>query len=101
MRTIWPLRLFLLLFFIFATFSDTMAADTPEHPRDVKRITVTELQDLQADNGIVVVIDTRTSGQWRQAADKIPGAIRIDSQRALQKLKENIPPDTEIVTYCT
>lgn len=96
-----PLRLFMLLFFLF-TFSDNaIAADPPKRPNDVKRITLTELQDLQAESKMVVIIDTRTPGQWKNAKDKIPGAIRINSQRDLQKLKADIPPDTEIVTYCT
>ncbi|WP_321392586.1 rhodanese-like domain-containing protein [uncultured Desulfuromusa sp.] len=62
---------------------------------------MTELQDLQAESKMVVIIDTRTPGQWKNAKDKIPGAIRINSQSDLQKLKADIPPDTEIVTYCT
>lgn len=101
MQIILPLRLFLLIFFIFASLSNAIAADIPKRSSDVKRITMTELQDLQAGNQRVVIIDTRTPGQWQQAADKIPGAIRIDSQSALQKLKTDIPLDTEIVTYCT
>ncbi|MEE4254050.1 MAG: rhodanese-like domain-containing protein [Desulfuromusa sp.] len=101
MRTIFSLRLFLLFFFIFTSLNIAIAADAPTRPDDVKRITITELQDLQAGGKRVVIIDTRTPGQWQNAKDKIPGAIRINSQGDLQKLKADIPPDAEIVTYCT
>jgi len=96
-----PVRLFIFLFFVFAVSSNALAADAPKRLSDVKRITITELQELQADNRMVVIIDTRTPGQWQRATDKIPGAIRIDSQGALQKLKVEVQPDTEIITYCT
>ena len=96
-----PLRLFMLLFFVFTFTGNAIAADPPKHLSDVKRITITELQDLQAAGVMVVIVDTRTPGQWQHATDKIPGAIRIDSQSALQKLKGTLQPDTEIATYCT
>lgn len=101
MRTIFPLRLFLLIFFTFTSLNIAIAADPPKRLSDVKRITITELQELQAGSEMVVIIDTRTPGQWQRATDKIPEAIRIDSQSALQKLKVEVPPDREIVTYCT
>ncbi|SEA57317.1 Rhodanese-like domain-containing protein [Desulfuromusa kysingii] len=101
MRTIFPIRLFLLFFFTFALLGNAIAIEIPERPGDVKRISMTEFQALLASNEIVIIIDTRTPGQWQQAADKIPGAIRIDSQSALQKFKAEVPPATEIVTYCT
>ncbi len=87
---------------LFLTFIyGAIAAEIPTRPADVQRITIVELQALQANHEPVIIIDTRTPGQWQHATDKIPGAIRIDSQSALQKLKAEVPPNTEIVTYCT
>jgi len=101
MRTAIPLSLFLSICFFFTSLSSAIAADIPKHLSDVVRITIPELQDLQAGGEMVIIVDTRTPGQWQRATDKIPGAIRIDSQSALQKLKAEVALDTEIVTYCT
>ena len=101
MRAIFPLRLVLITLFSLIFISSAMAADIPKRPNDVQRITIADFQTLQASGKPVVIIDTRTPGQWQRAADKIPGAIRVTSNNELQKLKSEVPPDTEIVTYCT
>ncbi|WP_029917095.1 rhodanese-like domain-containing protein [Pelobacter seleniigenes] len=76
------------------------AAKIPAQPEDVPRISVTDLQQMQAAEQ-VIIIDTRTEGQWQQAKDKIPGAIRLSSQSDLARLQETLTPDTALVTYCT
>ena len=77
-----------------------VAAKIPEQPGDVPRISVTDLQQMQTAEQ-VIIIDTRTEGQWQQAKDKIPGAIRLSSQSDLARLQETLTPDTALVTYCT
>ncbi len=94
-----PLLLILILCLTFIT--SAVAADIPKRIGDVQRITIAELQTLQASGATVVIIDTRTPGQWQRAKDKIPGAIRLASNNDLQKLKEEVSADTEIVPYCT
>ena len=101
MLTFTPLR-FLLIAILSLTFLGTaIAADIPKRTRDVQRINITEFQTLQNSGKTIVIIDTRTPGQWQRAKDKIPGAVRVSSNADLQKLKTEVPPDTEIVTYCT
>ena len=101
MRDTTFLRLAIITLFAFTFVSSAMAADIPKRPSDVQRITIADFQTLQASGKPVVIIDTRTPGQWQRATDKIPGAIRVTSNNELQKLKSEVPPDTEIVTYCT
>ncbi|NOQ42062.1 MAG: hypothetical protein GQ563_06135 [Desulfuromusa sp.] len=101
MRATISLRLVMITLFTLVFVSSAMAADIPKRPSDVQRITIADFQTLQASGKRVVIIDTRTPGQWQRAADKIPGAIRVTSNNELQKLKSEVPPGTEIITYCT
>jgi len=101
MSTFTPLR-YLLIMILSLTFLGTaIAAEIPKKSSDIQRITVADFQTLQTSGKTVVVIDTRSSGQWQRAKDKIPGATRVTTLEDLQKLKNEIPLDTEIVTYCT
>ena len=101
MQAIFFLRSAIISLFALSFISSPMAADIPKRPNDVQRITIADFQTLQASGKPVVIIDTRTPGQWQRAADKIPGAIRVTSNSELQQLKSEVPPDTEIITYCT
>ncbi len=101
MRVTFFLRSVIITLFTLTFISSPMAANIPKRPSDVQRITIADFQTLQASGEPVVIIDTRTPGQWQRATDKIPGAIRVTSNNELQKLKSEVPPDTEIVTYCT
>ncbi len=94
-------RFLLITILSFASFSTAMAANISKHISEVQRITIAEFQALQASGEAVIIIDTRSPSQWQRAKDKIPGAIRVGSQSALQKLQAEVPPDTEIVSYCT
>ncbi|MDA3903998.1 MAG: rhodanese-like domain-containing protein [Desulfuromusa sp.] len=96
-----PARLSLILVLCLTFISSAVATEIPKRPADVQRITMTEFQDLQTSGVPIVIIDTRTPGQWQQASDKIPGAVRVTSRKELQQLQKDVPPDTEIVTYCT
>jgi len=101
MRATIFLRSAIISLFTLTFISSAMAADIPKRPNDVQRITIADFQTLQTSDKPVVIIDTRTPGQWQRATDKIPGAIRVTSNNELQQLKSEVPPDTEIVTYCT
>lgn len=70
------------------------------HPDHIPRINVVDLRALQSQQSVVFV-DTRTPGQWQQAVDKIPGALRISSLAELDEFKRTVPTDTTVVTYCT
>jgi hypothetical protein len=78
----------------------SFAADIPKRLSDVKRITVAEVQQLQAKES-VILIDTRAPGQWVRAKDKALGAIRIITDNDLENLKNTVSPEQAIVTYCT
>lgn len=67
----------------------------------VSRITVEEVQTMLATGEEVVFIDTRNSGQWAKAKDKIPGALRLTNNRELADFSKEHPDSTAIVTYCT
>ena len=101
MSTFTPLRYLLIMILSLTFFGTATAADVPKRLGDVERITVADFQTLQSSGKTVVIIDTRSSGQWQRAKDKIPGATRVTSLEDLQKLKNEVPLDTEIVTYCT
>ena len=101
MRTTVRRYLFLLLLFTLTFAVNAIAAGIPKHSSDIQRITIAEVQTLQASGETVIIIDTRRPSQWQHAKDKIPGAIRVTTKIELQKLQSDASPDTEIVTYCT
>ncbi len=88
---------FALLLLLAAT---TNAAELPTRIEQVPRINVVELEALQKQES-VLLIDTRTAGQWQRATDKATGAIRLTSQPELDQLLRDFPLHTAIVTYCT
>ena len=98
LKKTFPLYLFVLCLVLI--FSVSLATADPAHPDQIPRINVVDLRALQSQEPVVFV-DTRTAGQWQQAVDKIPGAIRITSQTELDDFKRTVPTDTAIVTYCT
>ena len=100
MKKITYFRLSLFLLCFFSLIGNSSAAEVPKRIADVQRITVSELQQLQAKEA-VVIIDTRAPGQWVRAKDKIPGAIRVVSHDDLTQLKQQVSADQAIVTYCT
>lgn len=101
MPGILPRSYILIMIFLFLSTPICLAAhDAPSSADDIPRITIPELQRMQ-EAETVVMIDTRTQGQWQQASDKIPGAMRVSSREDLLQLKNTLSADTAIVTYCT
>ncbi len=95
-------KLCILLLAAALTSSVVIAAvvNQPENPDQIPRIKVDDLRALQTEQSVVFV-DTRTAGQWQQAVDKIPGALRITSQMEFDEFKRSVPVDSIVVTYCT
>ena len=96
-------RVFMLLLatgLILPVMPASLNAAAPPQISDVPRITVSELVEMQK-SGPVLIIDTRAPGQWKQAKDMVPGAMRVTSREQLQQLRDKYPPDMPIVTYCT
>lgn len=96
------LRIFSVVFILslFVAVTATATVDKPAHPDQIPRVNVVDLRALQSQQSVVFV-DTRTAGQWQQATDKIPGALRITSQAELDEFKRTVPLDTTVVAYCT
>lgn len=68
MKKITYSSLALLLLCFFYLIGNSSAAEVPKRLSDVQRITVSELQQLQKQEP-VVIIDTRAPGQWIRAKD--------------------------------
>lgn len=96
------LRMFSVVFILslFVAVTAIATVDKPAHPDQIARINVVDLRALQSQESVVFV-DTRTAGQWQQAVDKIPGALRITTQAELDEFKRRVPIDTVVVAYCT
>lgn len=64
------------------------------------RIAPTELRRKLDAKEDLVIIDTRDGKSWIGSAVKIPGSLHITLTQLPDRLQE-LPPDKEIVTYCT
>jgi rhodanese-related sulfurtransferase len=63
----------------------------------VKRVSVAEVVRRRAS---MVIFDVRSHGYYEKGATRIPGSIRLEPN-ALHQHIEALPPDKEIVLYCT
>jgi rhodanese-related sulfurtransferase len=72
--------------------------DPDETPRD--RITIQQLKQKLDDKADIVILDVRSSSDYRGSLVKIPGAVRIPPEQIEARLNE-LPKDKEIVTYCS
>lgn len=63
------------------------------------RITPQELQDRLEGDRPVVALDVRR-GSYERSDTKIVGAIRIHPDEVEDHIEE-VPPQAEIITYCT
>jgi len=93
-----PPILITILFIVLLAAGPAVAVELEN--KDVPRITAEEVQQLQSKEA-VTIIDTRKPDQWEQAADKIPGAIRVTTYEQLFALQQAVKADAAIVTYCT
>jgi rhodanese-related sulfurtransferase len=67
---------------------------------EATRVTVDEVKARMDRGEVFTFVDTRNANAWGEAATKLPGAIRVDSNEVEQHLDE-IPYDRTIITYCT
>jgi len=87
------------LLVLLATAS-AAAITQPTRLNEVPRITPAELQQVRGSQE-VAVIDTRTPGQWHRDNQKVRGAVRFTFSDNIEELKNQIPLDQTIVTYCS
>ncbi len=67
-----------------------------------ERITLAEMQQLQAQGEPLVLIDVRTERSYRSSTEMAAGALRIDPDRAVAALRAaGVPQNAWVVAYCT
>ena len=76
--------------------------DRPEIGRRTERITIEEVQALEARGERVVLLDARKDKAWNESTEKARGAIRLPPDNAAQRAAELALPRQEwLVAYCT
>ena len=65
---------------------------------DVPRMSTQELKELLS-SGDVIILDVRTSGDWKGSTSTIKGAIREDPQ-AFDTWADTYPKDKTLVLFC-
>jgi rhodanese-related sulfurtransferase len=63
-------------------------------------VSASEAKQMLDSGAHVIFVDARNPIAWRQASDKLPGAIRIPVDEVNQHLRE-LPSNGIVVTYCT
>jgi len=66
----------------------------------VSRITVDDLKKKIDEGEELTIFDLRHSLDFEADPETIPGAFRVDSSE-LQEKGESLPPDREVILYCT
>jgi len=77
----------------------SVAANLPQTVDQIPRISVEELLELMEQEP-VVVIDARITRAWNRAGNKIPGAIRLDTEEEITQFAETTAHQQAIVIYC-
>ena len=67
---------------------------------DVRRISAEDVKSRLERGEPLVFLDSRNPKAWSESSVKLPGAIRVESDRVKEHLDE-IPRDKPIVAYCT
>jgi rhodanese-related sulfurtransferase len=63
-------------------------------------ITPQELKTILEKSEPVVIVDVRSSSFYAQSDRRIKGAIHSKARKVVHRLR-NVPPDREIITYCS
>jgi membrane protein DedA with SNARE-associated domain/rhodanese-related sulfurtransferase len=66
----------------------------------VNRISPLEVRELQETSKGLMIVDLRNAAEIAREAYKIPGAV-VKRPEDLKALAQEIPPDQEIILYCT
>jgi rhodanese-related sulfurtransferase len=64
------------------------------------RITIPDLQRLIDEGKAPVIVDVRSRAAAQRDPRRIPGAVRLVIEEIDEKISE-LPPDREIILYCT
>ena len=67
---------------------------------EVRRVSAEEVKSRLERGEPLVFLDCRNPKAWSESNAKLPGAIRVESDRVKEHLDE-IPRDKPIVAYCT
>ena len=67
---------------------------------EVRRISAVDVKARLEGGEPLVFVDCRNPKAWSESDVKLPGAIRVESDRVKEHLHE-IPRDKPIVAYCT
>ena len=67
---------------------------------DVPRISKDQLKSMLG-RPDVVLLDVRIADEWKNAKEKIKGAVRIDPGQNLDSLLQKYPKDKTLVFYCS
>ncbi len=67
---------------------------------EITRVTVDEVKARMDRGEQFIFLDTRNSQAWSEAENKLPGALRIPSDKVEEHLTE-IPRGRVVITYCT
>ena len=81
------------------TPSATSARPSPSDM--VPRITIDDLYKKMQDKADILIIDARAGVETLYEADHIKGAIPAPLSKFTEGWSPSVPPDTEIVIYCT
>lgn len=67
---------------------------------DVPRISKDQLKSMLG-RPDVVLLDVRIADEWKNAKEKIKGAVRIDPDQNLDSLVQKYSKDKTLVFYCS
>ena len=69
---------------------------------DTVRITLDEVEHLQAMREDVRILDVRADASYRRTLEQPVGAVRVAPERATEGVRVmGLPPDAWLVLYCT
>lgn len=71
---------------------------TPAAAQDAKRMSIEELKGLLGNPG-VMILDVRSSADWKLSKVKIKGAVREDPEK-VDAWMSKYPKDKTLVFYC-
>jgi membrane protein DedA with SNARE-associated domain len=94
------LLVLLLAVFVSYIFAKFVARQRFLRKLRISRITVDELKKKIDAGEELSIVDLRHSLDFEADPDTIPGAVHIDSKELTDK-KDLLPPDREIILYCT
>ncbi|MEW6731044.1 MAG: rhodanese-like domain-containing protein [Acidobacteriota bacterium] len=93
--------LYLLIAIGLGLFSAGTTVGQQKTAKEDLTITAEELLAKMKKNEPVIILDTRTEGQYKASNLRIKGDIRINEEDELATKLKDVAPDRLIVAYCT